>query len=68
MKYFLIFIASLVLAHTIYIPNDFDVKFTKDFKIKKYDSLRDVNFSNAFVVVKSDYVPFIFKNDFKVIA
>jgi len=65
---YLIFLFTFIFAYDIYVPQGFEFHFTKNYELKRYTSLKKVDFNNSFVVVKNKYMPFILKHHLKIIA
>ena len=68
MRYLLVFLAVLLFSRSVYIPKGFEFHFTKDYQIKTYNSLNEVDFNNSFLVLKNKYLPFILQKNLKIIS
>ena len=68
MKYLLIFIATLLFGHTVYVPQDFNIHLPKDYKIKKYSSLKEVDFNNSFAILDNNDILYILTHNLKIIT
>ncbi|WP_457562275.1 diguanylate cyclase [Caminibacter pacificus] len=68
MRLIWLFFAVFLYAYNFYIPEKYKGVLPENFKILKYKSLKDINFTNSLVLVSSDYLPFILKNNLKILT
>ncbi|WP_457563449.1 hypothetical protein, partial [Caminibacter pacificus] len=68
MRLIWLFFAVFLYAYNFYVPEKYKGVLPENFKILKYKSLKDINFTNSLVLVSSDYLPFILKNNLKILT
>ncbi|WP_457564773.1 transporter substrate-binding domain-containing diguanylate cyclase [Caminibacter sp.] len=68
MRFLIFFIGLFLYAFNFYVPDNYKGKLPKNFKIIIYHSLKDVNFTNSFVLTDSDNLPFIINNCLKILT
>ncbi len=68
MRLIWLFFAVFLYAYNFYVPEKYKGVLPENAKILKYKNLKDINFTNSLVLVSSDYLPFILKNNLKILT
>ncbi|WP_457563632.1 transporter substrate-binding domain-containing diguanylate cyclase [Caminibacter pacificus] len=67
MRLILLFFAVFLYGFNFYIPENYSGEIPNNFKIKKYKSLKDVNFTDSLVLISSDNLPYVLKHNLKIL-
>ena len=60
---------SFLFSFNLYIPSYYDLNFSiQNVTIKKYSSLKEVNFNNSLVLLPSKDIPLIFEKNLTIIT
>jgi len=66
--FILLFFVNFLFSKTLlYVPKDFDKNLSKDFEIKRYSNIKEVNFNN-FVILSYNQIPLLFEKNLTIIA
>ncbi len=68
MRFLIFFIGLFLYAFNFYVPDNYKGKLPENFNIIIYHSLKDVNFTNSFVLTDSDNLPFVINNHMKILT